>query len=439
MRKPKRVLCIHDIAALGRASLSVIVPTLAATGCQPVMLPTALLSVHTGGLGTPIAQDISNYGLNALESYVQLGEEFDCIYSGYLSNEEQADLVQRAFALFPDALHIVDPVLGDNGKLYSGITEGMCQKMKALCKQAQVIFPNSTEAAILLGQELPTTAFSKEDAEQVATKLAEQYGCDVVLTGVAVSEDVVGNICVSANGIVCLSSPRCPRDYPGTGDLFASAVLGQRLNGYDLPNAVASAGEFVSKAACASSSDTKHGVWYEPFLSLLAPPPPSKTLNIVLVEPRIPQNTGNISRTCAATGARLHLVGPMGFTIDDKKLKRAGLDYWHLLDITYYENLQEFFEKNKGPFYYFTTKAPSRYCDIEYPDNAYLVFGREDAGLPEDLLHENQSSCVRMPMLADARSLNLSNTVAIGVYEVLRQWDFSGLLTEGHLRNYDWE
>ncbi|MEG0179917.1 MAG: tRNA (cytidine(34)-2'-O)-methyltransferase, partial [Oscillospiraceae bacterium] len=106
-------------------------------------------------------------------------------------------------------------------------------------------------------------------------------------------------------------------------------------------------------------------------------------LNLVLIEPQIPQNTGNIARTCAATGAALHLVGPMGFTIDDKKLKRAGLDYWHLLDIKYYDNTEDFFAKNNGPYYYFTTKAPQRYTDIEYPENAYLVFGREDAGLPE--------------------------------------------------------
>ena len=164
-----------------------------------------------------------------------------------------------------------------------------------------------------------------------------------------------------------------------------------------------------------------------------------KTLNIVLVEPRIPQNTGNIARTCAATGARLHLVKPMGFTVDDKKLKRAGLDYWHLLDITYYEGLDDFFSKNQGPFYYFTTKAPARYCDVQYPDGAYLVFGREDAGLPEELLYRNQPWCVRLPMRPQARSLNLSNTVAIGVYEVLRQWDFPDLLDQGHLRNYDWK
>lgn len=162
-------------------------------------------------------------------------------------------------------------------------------------------------------------------------------------------------------------------------------------------------------------------------------------LNIVLVEPEIPQNTGNIARTCAATGARLHIVEPMGFKIDDKKLKRAGLDYWYLLDITYYSNLNDFFEKNKdGNFYFFSTKAQNRYSDISYPNKSYLFFGKETAGLPEELLKANPDRCVRIPMISDARSLNLSNSVAIGVYEVLRQWDFPKLLEEGQLTKYQW-
>jgi len=162
-------------------------------------------------------------------------------------------------------------------------------------------------------------------------------------------------------------------------------------------------------------------------------------VHIVLVEPQIPQNTGNIARTCAATGVALHLVGPMGFTVTDAKLKRAGLDYWNMLDITNYSSLEEFFEKNNGPYYYFTTKAPLRYSDVTYPSDAYLVFGREDAGLPEELLFQNQQYCVRLPMKPDARSLNLSNAVAIAVYEVLRQNDFIGLQDTGTLRNYTWE
>ena len=165
------------------------------------------------------------------------------------------------------------------------------------------------------------------------------------------------------------------------------------------------------------------------------------TLNIVLVEPQIPQNTGNIARTCAATGAKLHLVEPMGFRVDDAKLKRAGLDYWHLLDITYYENLDDFFQKNKdGNFFYFSTKATKIYSEIDYPDNSYLVFGKETAGLPEELLHENPENCVRLPMINNsaARSLNLSNSVAVGAYEVLRQWNFPDLLCKGKLTKFNW-
>lgn len=162
-------------------------------------------------------------------------------------------------------------------------------------------------------------------------------------------------------------------------------------------------------------------------------------INIVMVEPEIPQNTGNVARTCAATGARLHLVGPMGFTIDDRKLKRAGLDYWSFLDITYYRDINEFFEKNSGQFYYFTTKARQTHSQVEYPDNCYLVFGKETKGLPEELLLKNPESCVRIPMAGGIRSLNLSNSVAIGVYEVLRQWEYPELQNFGQLHNYRWE
>lgn len=162
------------------------------------------------------------------------------------------------------------------------------------------------------------------------------------------------------------------------------------------------------------------------------------TLNIVLVEPQIPQNTGNIARTCAATGARLHLVEPMGFKVDDAKLKRAGLDYWDLLDITYYKSLEEFFAQINGDFFFFSTKARKIYSDISYPDNAYLFFGKETAGLPEALLFNNPQQCVRIPMIDDARSLNLSNSVAVGVYEVLRQWSFPALLCKGSLTKFEW-
>lgn len=164
-----------------------------------------------------------------------------------------------------------------------------------------------------------------------------------------------------------------------------------------------------------------------------------KRLNIVLVEPQIPQNTGNISRTCAVTGAALHLIKPYGFEITDKHLKRAGLDYWDKLEIYEYENLDEFFESNKdGNFFYFTTKGKNLYSDVSYPDNAFILFGREDKGLDETLLYNNKESCVRIPMRPELRSLNLSNSVAIAIYEILRQWDFPDLTREGSLTKYTW-
>ena len=163
------------------------------------------------------------------------------------------------------------------------------------------------------------------------------------------------------------------------------------------------------------------------------------SLNIVLIEPEIPQNTGNIARTCAATGARLHLVGPMGFQITDKQVKRAGLDYWDKLDITFYDSTEEFFEKNKGgKFYYFTTKGEIAHSDMEYENNAQLVFGKETKGLPEELLKENHDTCVRLPMRGIIRSLNLSNAVCVGTYEVLRQWGYPALSQKGKLTKYEW-
>ena len=163
-------------------------------------------------------------------------------------------------------------------------------------------------------------------------------------------------------------------------------------------------------------------------------------INIVLHEPEIPQNTGNIARTCAATGAALHLIRPLGFAIDDRKLKRAGLDYWHQLDITYYDGLDDFYAKNPGAeVYYFSTKAPNLYTEIEYPNPVYIMFGKETKGLPEELLHNNPDRCVRLPMREGLRSLNLSNSVAIAVYEILRQNGFEDLKTAGELTQFSWE
>ncbi|MGN1097407.1 MAG: tRNA (uridine(34)/cytosine(34)/5-carboxymethylaminomethyluridine(34)-2'-O)-methyltransferase TrmL [Clostridia bacterium] len=151
-------------------------------------------------------------------------------------------------------------------------------------------------------------------------------------------------------------------------------------------------------------------------------------MNIVLVEPEIPQNTGNIARTCAATGAALHLIKPLGFEISDKTLKRAGLDYWNLLDVKYYENINDFFEKTSGGrYFYATTKAEKTYADVSYKEGDYILFGKETRGLPESLLKEHLERCVRIPMAEAARSLNLGNSVAVIVYEALRQNNFMNL------------
>lgn len=163
-------------------------------------------------------------------------------------------------------------------------------------------------------------------------------------------------------------------------------------------------------------------------------------INIVLCEPEIPQNTGNIARTCAATGASLHLIRPLGFEIDNAKLKRAGLDYWDKLDITYYDSLSDFLEKHSdATVYYFSTKAKHNYCDVKYEGDVWIMFGKETKGLPEELLHDNPDTCVRIPMRDHLRSLNLSNSVAIAVYEILRQWNFEGMQECGELTKFTWE
>ena len=162
-------------------------------------------------------------------------------------------------------------------------------------------------------------------------------------------------------------------------------------------------------------------------------------INIVLVEPEIPQNTGNIARTCAATGAKLHIVKPMGFTIDDKKLKRAGLDYWHLLGVVYYDSLEVFLQEHGDKrMWLASTKAKKIYSDADFHDGDFLLFGKETKGLPEELLHEHPDECIRIPMISEARSLNLSNSVAVIAYEALRQLGFAELKTSGELTQFSW-
>ena len=163
-------------------------------------------------------------------------------------------------------------------------------------------------------------------------------------------------------------------------------------------------------------------------------------MNIVLLEPEMPANTGNIGRTCVATNSRLHLIEPLGFKLNEKMLKRAGLDYWDKLDVTVYSDYQDFLDKNPGAkIYMATTKAHKVYTEPEYEPDCYIMFGPESRGIPEDILVNHQETCVRIPMWGDIRSLNLSNSVSIILYEALRQNGFEKMTMQGHLRNYDWQ
>ena len=163
-------------------------------------------------------------------------------------------------------------------------------------------------------------------------------------------------------------------------------------------------------------------------------------LNIVLHEPEIPQNTGNIGRTCVATGTILHLIEPLGFSLNEKAFKRAGMDYWEHLDVTVYDDYEDFLNIYPGAkIYMATTKGPNVYSDVKYEPDCYIMFGKESGGIPEDILVNNQETAIRIPMNPEIRSLNLSNSVAIVLYEALKQNNFAGMQLEGHLRNYDWK
>ena len=162
-------------------------------------------------------------------------------------------------------------------------------------------------------------------------------------------------------------------------------------------------------------------------------------LNIVLHEPEMPANTGNIGRTCVAAGARLHLIEPLGFSINDKMVKRAGLDYWDKLDVTVYDDFNDFCERNPGAkIYMATTKAHKTYTEVSYEPDCYIMFGKESAGIPEEILVDHEDTCVRIPMIGDIRSLNLTNSVAIVLYEALRQNNFDHMNQEGHLHRLEW-
>ena len=269
---PKTVLASHDLPGFGRAALAVIVPVLSCLGVQAVALPTAVLSTHTGGLGTPAKLSNPGYGPAALAHYQRLGLRFDCIYAGYLADPNQAKLVEQAFELWPQAYKVVDPVLGDAGRLYRGVGAEMVPAMYDLCRKADLILPNGTEAALLLGDPLPGVGSAEQAAAQAArlTRIAPQ----VVVTGVTGLADgrCIGCVGAARGGQGYLvKTPLIPRLYHGTGDIFGAVLVGRILQGNVPQAAVQAAAAFVAECIrqTPEGADERLGVWLEAALPKL--------------------------------------------------------------------------------------------------------------------------------------------------------------------------
>ena len=267
---PKTVLCIHDFSALGRAGFYAIAPVLAVSGLQAVAVPTVVLSSHTGGLGEPAAMHSETYGESALKQYQELGLQFDYIYSGYLKSPAQAALVEKAHALWPEAFLVVDPVMGDGGKLYTGVDPAMPETMARLAGIADLVLPNMTEASLLLGKPYAEPA-DPDAAQAFADQLQKKLGCkNVVITGLSIGRYLY---CAGAgrDPFTCRQL-KADRSFPGTGDLFGAVLISRLAVGNALSAATEAAAAFVSD--CISSTpadaDTRQGVCFEPQLWHLA-------------------------------------------------------------------------------------------------------------------------------------------------------------------------
>ena len=264
---PKTVLCIHDLSALGRCSIAVIAPVLSAMGHQAVVLPTTLLSTHTGGLGDPVMQDCTAFGPQALRHYQELGLSFDCIYSGYLASPENQKLVLAAYEAWPDAAKIADPVLGDNGRLYKGM-ENMLPYMKEICEKADLVIPNLTEACLLMDRPYPQQELTEQEVEEIAAGLSGQFN-QTLVTGIRQGRDLMSLGCGKQNFKVRRLA--LDRNYPGTGDLFGAVLAGALLRGNALSAAADAAAGFVADSIKHTdpNADPALGVWFEPILNRL--------------------------------------------------------------------------------------------------------------------------------------------------------------------------
>jgi len=267
---PKTVLCLHSNAAAGRCSSTFLQPVLSVMGCQPVMLPTVMLSTHTGGLGTPARLDCTEFSAASLEHFARLGLQFDCILTGYLGSPAQAQLALRAFSLWPNALKITDPVMGDNGRAYANITPPMADAMRQLCRRADLILPNQTEACLLLQRPMPDTAapITRAEAAELAAALTA-FSPAVLVTGLPMGP-LLGCAAAGSESFVC-QTPKLARAFHGTGDLFAAVLTGALLQGRSLAQAAQTAAEFVAQAmqATPAHADQRLGLWFEPLLGRL--------------------------------------------------------------------------------------------------------------------------------------------------------------------------
>lgn len=272
--RPARVAAIHDLSGFGRCSLSVILPTLSTMGVQVCPVPTAVLSTHTGGLGEVEFRDLTDFIVPCLEHYQRLGLEFECIYSGFLGSEEQIDHCLRFFSAYPDALAVVDPVMGDHGKAYRTYTETMRARLSELVQVADVITPNLTEACMLLKIPYINEALTRSQARSILAKLGELGPEYVVITGVELATGQMSNIGYDKknNSYWAVTCDYVPVSYPGTGDIFASVLTGAFLTGDSLPLAMGRATYFVErciKTTFSYSSDTRYGVMLEKELAVL--------------------------------------------------------------------------------------------------------------------------------------------------------------------------
>ncbi len=269
-----RVAAIHDLSGFGRCSLSVVLPILAAMGVQPCPVPTAVLSTHTGGFGNPVMHDLTDFVSPCLEHWKTLRIEFDCIYSGFLASERQAAQVEEFIKVWPKALAVVDPVMGDDGKLYRTCTPPLITKMAELVRHADIITPNMTEACILLRESFISASVGRDKARSMLVRLSEKGPQYVVITGAAVVPGKVSNIGYDRgnNAFWRVDCDYVPVSYPGTGDSFASVLVGGLLTGDSLPLAMARASRFVEIAVSTAygyNCEPREGVMIEKALPWL--------------------------------------------------------------------------------------------------------------------------------------------------------------------------